>query len=74
MLADVSREKYSPRGQFQAFNTTVRALPALSGGGLFLRDEQTLKRFAVGELPEAVAYSGVPGGPFGNNWLTLVRS
>lgn len=48
ILADVSREKYAPKSVFKAFDGTVRALPALANGGLFVRDEQTLKRFDVG--------------------------
>ncbi len=50
-LADISREKYSPRSSFQAFPGVVRALPALAGGGLFVRDDRTLKRFEVGIAP-----------------------
>ena len=49
MLADINREKFSPRSQFTAFGSTLRALPALSNGGLFIRDETTLKRYAVGK-------------------------
>jgi len=49
ILADVNREKFAPRSRFAAFSGTIRALPALSSGGLFVRDEQTLKRFDVGQ-------------------------
>ncbi|HVJ85689.1 MAG TPA: PQQ-binding-like beta-propeller repeat protein [Caulifigura sp.] len=48
ILAGISREKYAPKSEFKAFDSTVRALPALAQGGLFARDEQTLKRFEVG--------------------------
>jgi outer membrane protein assembly factor BamB len=49
MLADINREKFSPRSQFTAASSTLRALPAIANGGLFLRDETTLKRYAVGK-------------------------
>ncbi|QDT53167.1 Outer membrane protein assembly factor BamB [Caulifigura coniformis] len=49
ILADVNREKFTPRSRFRAFNGIIRALPALSAGGLFVRDEQTLKRFDIGK-------------------------
>lgn len=49
MLADISREKFAPRAQFKASGGVIRALPALAGGGLFIRDETTLKRYAVGK-------------------------
>jgi outer membrane protein assembly factor BamB len=40
-------ESYRALSRLRAFNRTVRALPALSNGGLFVRDESTLKRFDV---------------------------
>jgi outer membrane protein assembly factor BamB len=49
MLADISREKFSSRSQFKASNGVIRALPALAAGGLFIRDENSLKRYAVGK-------------------------
>jgi outer membrane protein assembly factor BamB len=40
-------ESFRSSSRARAFNRTVRALPALSNGGLFVRDETTLKRFDV---------------------------
>lgn len=45
VLIDLNPEGYRQLAQANVFKSTVRALPALSGGGLFLRDEKTLKRF-----------------------------
>ncbi len=43
VLAEASLEKYKELGRAQVLNSTTRALPALSNGLLFVRDEKTLK-------------------------------
>ena len=43
VLAEVNPERYVELGQMHLFNTTARPLPALAGGMLFARDEETLK-------------------------------
>ncbi len=43
VLAEASMEKYKELGRAQVLNSTTRALPALSNGRLFVRDEKTLK-------------------------------
>lgn len=43
VLAEASLEKYQELGRAQVLNSTTRALPALSNGLLFVRDEKTLK-------------------------------
>ena len=43
VLAEASLEKYNELGRAQVLNSTTRALPALSNGRLFVRDEKTLK-------------------------------
>ncbi|MDF1745432.1 MAG: PQQ-like beta-propeller repeat protein [Gimesia sp.] len=43
VLAEASREKYKELGRARVLNSTTRALPALSNGRLFVRDEKTLK-------------------------------
>ena len=45
ILADFNPDSFRPRSEARVFKTTVRALPAMSNGGLFIRDEHTLKRF-----------------------------
>jgi outer membrane protein assembly factor BamB len=46
-LFEPNPESFRPLSQARVFKRTVRALPALSNGGLFVRDETTLKRFDV---------------------------
>lgn len=43
VLAEASMEKYNELGRARVLNSTTRALPALSNGRLFVRDEKTLK-------------------------------
>jgi len=43
VLAEASPKKYQELGRAQVLNSTTRALPALSNGRLFVRDEKTLK-------------------------------
>ena len=49
MLASASPDKFQLLGKHQAFTGTTRALPALSGGKLFARDDDELKCIAVGK-------------------------
>ncbi|MFK7777890.1 MAG: PQQ-like beta-propeller repeat protein [Gimesia sp.] len=43
VLAEASKEEYKELGRAQVLNSTTRALPALSNGRLFVRDEKVLK-------------------------------
>ncbi|MBX3441940.1 MAG: PQQ-like beta-propeller repeat protein [Planctomyces sp.] len=47
VLFACDRNAYRPLAKSRVFRSTVRALPALANGGLYLRDESTLKRFDV---------------------------
>ncbi len=51
VLVDPSPEKYRPLAEARLFDTTVQALPALSGGLLYARDTQTIKCVQVGQRP-----------------------
>ena len=42
MLADVSPEAFTPRATAQILPAVVRAYPALAGGVLYVRNEDTL--------------------------------
>jgi hypothetical protein len=48
VIVDATNQAYRELARFQLFESTTRALPALSGGRLFVRDESTLKCFEVG--------------------------
>ncbi len=48
ILAELNPEEFRPLARSQIFNDTVRALPALAGGRLYLRDTRTLKCLQVG--------------------------
>ncbi|HEX5444228.1 MAG TPA: PQQ-binding-like beta-propeller repeat protein, partial [Pirellulales bacterium] len=49
VLAEPTPKAYRPLAAARLFDTTVQALPALSGGLLLARDTQTLKCFRVGK-------------------------
>lgn len=48
VLAELNSTAFRPLAQAQIFDDTVRALPALAGGRLYLRDTRTLKCLEVG--------------------------
>lgn len=48
VLAELSSEAFKPLARAQVFQDTVRALPALSNGRLYVRDGRTLKCLSVG--------------------------
>jgi hypothetical protein len=48
ILAEANPERFRSLARFRAFSSgIIRALPALSNGGLYVRNEKTLKRFEV---------------------------
>jgi outer membrane protein assembly factor BamB len=53
VLAELRTDAYRPLARAKVFTTTMRALPALSGGKLYLRDTRTLKclDLSPGEAP-----------------------
>ena len=48
ILASPNSEKFTPRAEAQVVNGTIRALPALSAGRLFIRDQNHVYCFGVG--------------------------
>lgn len=48
VLVKASPEKYEELGRAQVLDTTTRALPALAGGRLYVRDTRTLKCLELG--------------------------
>jgi outer membrane protein assembly factor BamB len=47
VLFEPNPDSYRSVSEARVFKRTVRALPALANGGLYVRDETTLKRFDV---------------------------
>lgn len=46
-MFEITTESYHPLGEFRAARSTTRALPALAGGCLYLRDETHLRCFEL---------------------------
>jgi outer membrane protein assembly factor BamB len=47
VLAEINTDRFAILARARLFSSTVRALPALSNGQLYIRDERVLKRFDV---------------------------
>ncbi|WP_339727602.1 PQQ-binding-like beta-propeller repeat protein [uncultured Gimesia sp.] len=61
VLAEASLEAYKELGRASIFNSTTRALPALSNGLLFVRDQKTLKCLQLkSEIPAPVTTEKSP--------------
>ena len=48
ILAAPNSEKFTPQAKAQLVNGTIRALPALSAGRLFIRDQNHVYCYGVG--------------------------